>query len=69
MNMEMFTGKAEVYAKARPGYPNAAIDYIVGLVPSDAVFADVSAGSGKYPSINAIEELPDLLESEEFYND
>ena len=32
-------------------------------------FAETIIDSGKYPSINAIEELPDLLEREEFCND
>ena len=48
MNTEIFTGKAEAYAKARQGYPDAAIDYIISLVPSNAVFADVGAGTGKF---------------------
>lgn len=48
MNTEIFTGKAEAYAKARPGYPDAAIDYINNLVPSNAVFADIGAGTGKF---------------------
>ena len=47
MNTEVFTGKAEVYAKARPGYPQQAIDYICTLVPDHAVFADIGAGTGK----------------------
>lgn len=48
MNFENFTGKAEAYAKGRPGYPNAAIEYICSLVPQDAVFADIGAGTGKF---------------------
>lgn len=48
MNTAIFTGKAEAYAKARPGYPDAAIDYINSLVPSNAVFADIGAGTGKF---------------------
>ena len=48
MNIENFTGKAEAYAKGRPGYPKAAIDYICSLVPKDAVFADIGAGTGKF---------------------
>lgn len=47
-NTELFTGKAEVYAKARPGYPPAALDYIMSLVPPAAVIADVGAGTGKF---------------------
>jgi len=46
MNIENFTGKAEAYAKGRPGYPKAAIDYIYSLVPQNAIFADIGAGTG-----------------------
>ena len=53
MNTEKFTGKAEAYAKARPGYPDAAIDYIVSLMSPDAVFADVGAGTGKITELLA----------------
>jgi len=38
------------------------------LIPGQR-FAENTMDNGKYPSINAIEELPDLLESEEFCND
>ncbi|MDR1117310.1 MAG: class I SAM-dependent methyltransferase [Oscillospiraceae bacterium] len=48
MNREKFTGKSQAYAAARPGYPGAAIDYIRSLLPEDAVFADVGAGTGKF---------------------
>ncbi len=48
MNTENFTGKAEAYAIGRPGYPEAAIEYICSLVPQDAVFADIGAGTGKF---------------------
>lgn len=48
MNTENFTGKAEAYALGRPGYPKAAIEYICSLVPQDAVFADIGAGTGKF---------------------
>ncbi|WP_160680480.1 class I SAM-dependent methyltransferase [Clostridium sp. C8-1-8] len=48
MNTENFTGKAEAYAKGRPGYPNAAIETIIGLAPSGTVFADIGAGTGKF---------------------
>lgn len=58
MNTEIFTGKAESYAKARPGYPDTAIDYIVSLVPPDAVFADVGAGTGKFTELLADKGLP-----------
>jgi len=32
-------------------------------------FSENTMDSGKYPSINTIEELPDLLESEDFCHD
>lgn len=48
MNTELFTGKAEAYAKARPGYPEEALNYIASLVSSGAVIADVGAGTGKF---------------------
>ena len=48
MNTKGFTGKAQAYAAARPGYPDEAIDYIRSLVPPNAVFADIGAGTGKF---------------------
>ena len=47
-NTKLFSGKAEAYAKARPGYPEEAIEYIASLVPANAVFADIGAGTGKF---------------------
>ena len=48
MNLDNFTGKAEAYAKGRPGYPKAAIDKILGLASVDTVIADIGAGTGKF---------------------
>ena len=48
MNTELFTGKAEIYAQSRPGYPKDAIVYIQSLVTPNAVFADIGAGTGKF---------------------
>jgi ubiquinone/menaquinone biosynthesis C-methylase UbiE len=48
MSTENFTGKAEAYAKGRPGYPKAAVETIFGLAPSGTVFADIGAGTGKF---------------------
>lgn len=48
MNLENFTGKAEAYAKGRPGYPEEAIETIFKLTPPNAVFADIGAGTGKF---------------------
>ena len=56
MNTEIFTGKAEAYAKARPGYPDAAMDYICTLIPQNSVFADIGAGTGKFTLLLAQRE-------------
>ena len=48
MNTENFTGRAEAYVIGRPGYPTAGIEYICSLVPQDAVFVDIGAGTGKF---------------------
>jgi len=69
-NTELFTGKAWFYAKARPGYPDAALDYIKGLVPPNAVFADIGAGTGKFTellarggyTVHAVEPNADMRE-------
>jgi 16S rRNA A1518/A1519 N6-dimethyltransferase RsmA/KsgA/DIM1 with predicted DNA glycosylase/AP lyase activity len=53
MNTENFSGKAQAYAAARPGYPDEAIEYIRSLVRQDAVFADVGAGTGKFTELIA----------------
>jgi ubiquinone/menaquinone biosynthesis C-methylase UbiE len=54
-NTELFSGKAQAYANARPGYPNAALDYIKSIVPPDAVFADIGAGTGIFTGLLARE--------------
>jgi len=46
MNIEAFTGRAEAYVQARPGYSDEALEYIRKIVPSGAIFADVGAGTG-----------------------
>jgi len=53
MNTDKFTGKAQAYAYARPGYPNDAVDYIKTLAPASAVFADIGAGTGKFAELLA----------------
>ena len=53
MNIGAFTGRAEAYVKARPGYPKEAMEYIRTIVPQDAVFADIGAGTGKFTELLA----------------
>jgi len=70
MNTEGFTGKAKAYAKARPGYPDDAVDLIRGLAHPNATYADIGAGTGKFTEllakhgheIFAIEPNADMLE-------
>ena len=70
MNIGAFTNRAEAYVKARPGYPEEAIEYIRSLVPFDAVFADIGAGTGILTAllarhgyeIYAVEPNADMLE-------
>ncbi|MCL2605188.1 MAG: class I SAM-dependent methyltransferase [Defluviitaleaceae bacterium] len=53
MITEQFTGRAEAYANARPGYPKEAVEYIHSLAPEGAVFADIGAGTGKFTELLA----------------
>ena len=54
MNIEAFTGRAEAYAKAHPGYSDEAIEYIIHkLVVPDAIIADIGAGTGIFTSLLA----------------
>lgn len=53
MNEELFNGKTEYYEKSRPVVSKEAVDYLCSLVPSDAVFADIGAGTGKFTSLIA----------------
>jgi ubiquinone/menaquinone biosynthesis C-methylase UbiE len=53
LNTDKFTGKAQAYATARPGYPDKCIEYIRELVSPDAVFADIGAGTGKFTELLA----------------
>lgn len=48
MENTKFHGKAQAYAAARPGYPKEVMRYIASLMPSDAVVADIGAGTGKF---------------------
>lgn len=47
MNEERFTGKADVYDKYRPSYPDSLIDWLYEKTNADAV-ADIGAGTGKF---------------------
>jgi ubiquinone/menaquinone biosynthesis C-methylase UbiE len=53
-NTVLFSGKAESYAKARPSYPQEAVDYVCSLAKPNAVFADIGAGTGKWTQLIAI---------------
>lgn len=53
MNEQLFTGKVQDYEKSRPAVSLNALDYICSLVPNDAVFADIGAGTGKFTSLIA----------------
>lgn len=47
-NTTRFNGKAEIYAKARPGYSAELFDYLknVLLISEGSVFADIGSGTG-----------------------
>ena len=49
-NEEKFTGKAEIYDKFRPGYPEELIDYLYSNVGfcETSVIADIGSGTGKF---------------------
>ena len=43
---ERFSNRVEHYAKYRPRYPDAALQFIRGVVPPPAVVADIGCGTG-----------------------
>ena len=49
MNEEKFTGKADVYTKYRPSYPDEFINYLFSEIgfAKDCVIADIGSGTGK----------------------
>lgn len=47
MNEQKFTGKAELYEKFRPGYPDELIGFLYNNTEYKAV-ADIGAGTGKF---------------------
>ncbi len=51
-NTEIFTGKADNYAKFRPHYAQTAIDYLFlhGLLDKTSVVADIGSGTGIFAS-------------------
>lgn len=67
MNEQKFTGKADVYEKFRPSYPDELIDFLYGNARCDAV-ADIGAGTGKFTrcllkkpwSVTAVEPNADM---------
>ena len=68
MNEEKFTGKAEVYDKFRPSYPDSLIDWLYEKTGAKTV-ADIGAGTGIFTKclsakpwkITAVEPNPDML--------
>ncbi|MDR2939577.1 MAG: class I SAM-dependent methyltransferase [Clostridiales bacterium] len=55
MNEEKFTGKADIYMKFRPSYPESFINYLytdVGFQESSTI-ADIGAGTGKLSKLLA----------------
>src|SRR5262245_3773492 len=62
-----FGGVAEVYERARPGYPEDAARWLAGADPRDVV--DLAAGTGKLTRslvalghrVTAVEPLPEML--------
>lgn len=51
MDTQSFNGKTEDYEKGRPEISHEALKYLYSIIPSDAVFADVGAGTGKFTSL------------------
>jgi len=47
MNEQKFTGKADLYEKFRPSYPDELIDFLYDNAQCDRV-ADIGAGTGKF---------------------
>lgn len=67
MNEDRFTGKAQVYAKFRPSYPAALVDWLYKMTAAENV-ADIGAGTGKFTekllakpwSVTAVEPNTDM---------
>lgn len=69
MNEEKFTGKADVYDRYRPSYPEELIDFLYEKTHAASV-ADIGAGTGKFTAcltkkpwdITAVEPNAEMLE-------
>ncbi len=50
MNEQRFSGKGEVYAKGRPGYPPVLFDWLLdrGFLTKEDTVADIGAGTGLF---------------------
>ena len=67
MNEQKFTGKADLYEKFRPSYPDALIDFLYDNAKCENV-ADIGAGTGKFTrcllrkpwSVTAVEPNDDM---------
>ena len=63
-----FAAVADVYERARPGYPREAVEWLTGPPPLDVI--DLGAGTGKLTQrllafghrVTAVEPLPEMLE-------
>lgn len=53
MYTQLFCGKASIYEKGRPEISREALEYLYSIIPTDAVFVDVGAGTGKFTSLIA----------------
>ena len=68
MNEERFTGKAQLYAKYRPSYPDTLVDWIFAHTRAQTV-ADIGAGTGIFTKcllkkpwqVTAVEPNADML--------
>lgn len=69
MNEQKFTGKADLYEKFRPSYPDELIDFLYDNSRCESV-ADIGAGTGKFTrcllkkpwSVTAVEPNADMRE-------
>lgn len=75
MNEKRFDGKGEIYAKARPQYAQALLEFLNqnGFVASDSIVADIGAGTGIFTvqiaktakTVYAVEPNADMREKAE----